>query len=226
MTLGSPYEDKVRTQALIPVREVLPETNYDYSAGATTAVSPTPGTRVGKDTEIRVTTNPDIDVRASTPDDQRCRLSTPLGSDPAPGRGTPNTLSDQGPLYEQYPSEGDPSGIFMRKTGDIVTDLAGGVETFLRWGWAKPETLVGWGYRHIAAKHGWDAADQAATQVALNLPPVEQVGTSTYVYDGPEYSGFAGAICKRRVIVQTGMAYAGKAKEIITSYGKIQPAGP
>lgn len=216
------YDEKLRARALVPVREVLPETEYDYSAGSATSVSPGSGTRVHKDSEVRVTTNPDTDLRESTPEDEeRCRLSTPLGSDPAPSRGRP-PLSDEGPLYEQYMTDDDPNGAFKRKTGDLVTDLGGGVDTFLRWGWTDGQGDPGFGYRHIAAKHGWAVADQLATRTALNLPPVEVIGTTTYVYDGPDYPGLAGAVCKRRVVVQTRPTYGTKAREIITSYGRLQ----
>jgi hypothetical protein len=97
------------------------------------------------------------------------------------------------------------------------------------WGWTEqvpaPKKWAGWGYRTIAAKHGWDTADQLATRQALNLPPVENPAT-TYIYAGPEYPGVAGAVCRRRVVVQTKLTDGTKASEIITSYGDFQGEAP
>jgi hypothetical protein len=116
--------------------------------------------------------------------------------------------------------------VFQRNTG------AGIAETRLRFGHTfigRKGTWAGWGWRHVAAKHSWTAADREATRVALLNPPVNSSG-GTFVYDGSEYPGRNGARCKRRVVVQTQRRQreidAGVGpKEIISSYGKNVEAG-
>lgn len=90
---------------------------------------------------------------------------------------------------------------------------------------------AGFGYRKIAARHGWTTADVAATQSALASAPVEVVpaGATTQerqVYSGPEYIAGPGAPpnshCRRTVVVETPKrASEPKARGIITSYGRF-----
>jgi hypothetical protein len=68
------------------------------------------------------------------------------------------------------------------------------------------------------AKHGWDAADITATQVALHFSPIAKGGRLEYT--GPEYSQ-NGVLCKRRVVVAPdALDDEPSAKEIVTSYGR------
>jgi hypothetical protein len=84
----------------------------------------------------------------------------------------------------------------------------------------------GWGWRHIAAKHGRSAADETATRAALTAPAstAEQTPTSMR-YLGPEYEQ-NGAVCQRVVVVEYGLQEGDPAdtpKGIITSYGQSIP---
>ncbi|MDX6549473.1 MAG: hypothetical protein QOJ31_157, partial [Gaiellales bacterium] len=228
---GDTYADckgNIEAKGLTVQRVDLDFDTADIDVPAERVVKTAPATQADAGSEVKVYVNPNSATMPSAQErDEACELTTPLGHDPAPSRGgdaapgTPTWIA----YFDNYPNDATPQ-TFKRKTGNLVTDLTGGVDTYLRWGWTKalpePKRWGDFGYRHIAAKHGWTVADQLATQVALNLPPIDVQGT-TYVYLGPEYPGpVAGAICKRRVVVQTRPDYQGKAKEILTSYGQLQ----
>ncbi len=140
--------------------------------------------------------------------DQRCELSTPGGHDPDPSRGV---ALDSSPLYETVQT-------FTRQTAD-----GGQSATALKYGWTLPASTrgwLGWGYRHIYAKHGWGPDDIAATQAALSTTPAPE-GTTRLEYTGPEYQQ-NGAVCVRRVVVSfaTERPTEPEPAEIITSYGR------
>jgi hypothetical protein len=82
----------------------------------------------------------------------------------------------------------------------------------------------GFGYRHIAAKHGWSPADEAATRdVLTNAQPVGQpgLGYDRWRFVGVPYpSPRDGRPCVRVVVVDYGIRPANTQPEgIITSYG-------
>jgi hypothetical protein len=85
--------------------------------------------------------------------------------------------------------------------------------------------LTGWGYRHIAAGHGWSLDDDAATREALidgRVRPSQNADASDgWVFIGPPYPGTGGVICRRDVIVDFGTK-AGEPgpKGIITSFAR------
>lgn len=95
--------------------------------------------------------------RFVTPD-HRCDL-TPIRAPVTPAP----------PPEERYPSNANPLPPFM---------AYGGRKGLLKWGFTKYVGLKngviwsGFGYQHIAAKHGWGAADVQVTQVAVGRQPV------------------------------------------------------
>lgn len=151
---------------------------------------------------------PDICNPSETDRDQerKCDLSTPDGTDPDPSVSTDRFAVDQYTVVTPF----------------TRTPLGGGsaVSTALKVGWTRSSGVSewkGWGWRHVAAKHGWDSADIVATQTALSTTPALDQGR--LIYSGPEYSQ-NGVICQRRVVVADDASPAEpSAKEIITSYG-------
>jgi hypothetical protein len=126
--------------------------------------------------------------------DHRCDLSPPayydLGGNSDPDPYTPK-ISTPFPTPER--PTGAPPSIFA--------------DPYLRWGKTSYQgtyldNFDGWGWRHIAAKHGWSAADITATAETLAAPErtVQQSETSMR-YIGPQYQQ-NGALCERRVVVQ------------------------
>jgi hypothetical protein len=147
-------------------------------------------------------------------EDHRCDLSRPAyknaGGSASPTPHTPN-------LPDPLPASGRPSG------------AAGAPDPYLRWGttsWGGTniDNWAGWGWRHIQAKHGWSAADEAATRTTLQAPVFTEEQTATSMrYYGPEYQQ-NGAICRRRVVVEYGVQTGdpdGTPKGIITSFAEV-----
>ncbi|HEX7300377.1 MAG TPA: hypothetical protein VF257_15370 [Solirubrobacteraceae bacterium] len=142
------------------------------------------------------------------PRDKRCEISTP-----APDS---DTTTDRWAVHTT----------FQRKTLD-----GNMVDTYLYWGVATAPSEKPWkgfGYRKIAAKHGWQQADATATAQALQRTPERNDldrgdhSLTRWQYTGPVYDPPAGGPgkCRRRVVVQTDVAGAEpQAREIITSYG-------
>jgi hypothetical protein len=143
-------------------------------------------------------------------DRQACDLEPGNGQDPAPATAdefavhTPMTRVENGNL----------------------------IETALRMGHLGPYTnppptatshwRTGWGYRHIKEKHGWGAAERAATEVALGLEPIPGLNSAERkIYVGPEYER-GGVNCRRWVVVAPTIDRQGDPApgEIVTSYGK------
>jgi hypothetical protein len=85
----------------------------------------------------------------------------------------------------------------------------------------------GWGYRHIAAKHGWTSAEVTATREALlsgTTTPDPIRGVDRWIYRGPEYLGRNGVRCQRVVVVDFGTTDREEAvgvgpASIVTSFG-------
>lgn len=139
--------------------------------------------------------------------EHRCDVSTPAYENPG-GNSVPDPYAQK--LPEPLPTNGRPSG------------AAGAPDPYLRWGSAEwggdfIDDWPGWGWRHIRAKHGWSAADEAATRMTLASPvgTIEESPTSMR-YVGPEYQQ-SGAICARTVVVEFGEATGPKG--VITSFG-------
>jgi hypothetical protein len=138
-------------------------------------------------------------------EEKKCDLSTPGAADPDPSVSVDQFVAAQ---YEVV------TPFTRRDTDGSIVDTA------LKVGWTRSSTVrewSGWGWRHVAAKHGWTAADIAATQTALLTTPIQDGGL---VYLGPEYQQ-NGVRCQRRVLVNpTARPAEPSAKEIITSYGE------
>jgi hypothetical protein len=139
--------------------------------------------------------------------ERKCDLSSPENGDPDPLVSTDQYAAAQ----------------YSTVTSFTRTPLGGGspINTALKVGWTGPSVKKewdGWGWRHVAAKHGWGPADAIATQAALLNAPTLINGRLQYV--GPEYSQ-NGVVCQRRVVVAAS-ALSGEpsSKEIMTSYGE------
>jgi hypothetical protein len=148
------------------------------------------------------------------PADKKCDLSTGMRQDPSPA-------ADRFAVHTPLTRRDD--------SGQVVPTALLYGHTYE----ARNGKWRGWGYRHIAAEHGWGPAEQAATEAALALPPLPEgpAGSDppyTWVYVGPEYEQ-AGTTCARRVVVASPQApdlsHEPRAKEILTSYGwdKLAP---
>jgi len=142
-----------------------------------------------------------------------CRLSAPTPD--------PNTTTSRWTAKQSFSR--------VDKTGTVTT-------VALLWGEAQlpipnDAKYRGFGYRKVAAVHGWTTADINATGTALASAPVQVVpaGRRTQgrqVYWGPEYSPGPGAPangrCRRTVVVETPKRVnEPKARGIITSYGRF-----
>ena len=139
--------------------------------------------------------------------ERKCDVSDPDGEDPDPLVSTDQYAAAQ---YATVTS-------FTR----IPLGGGGAIDTALKVGWTGPSVKKewdGWGWRHVAAKHGWGPADVTATQAALLNAPTLVNGRLQYV--GPEYSQ-NGVVCQRRVVVAaSALASEPSSKEIMTSYGE------
>jgi hypothetical protein len=138
--------------------------------------------------------------------ERKCEVSDPTGQDPDPSTPTDQFAAAQ----------------YATVTPFTRTDTNGqSVTTALKVGWTGPSIITewkGWGWRHVAAKHGWGPADIAATQAALLDTPT--LSNGRFQYTGPDYSQ-NGVICQRRVVVAAGpLPDETSSKEIITSYGE------
>lgn len=126
------------------------------------------------------------------------------GEDPGTGRGTREPGQGSG-SEEEYQARYElaPGSVFP--TGGVSTTSG---QVYLRWGFASPNLdnqiidWRGWGYRKIAAKHGWGAEDQTRTIEALQATGTHEGGPSDrWRYRGPPRSGRNGATCERLVVV-------------------------
>jgi|GEM_PF-5908190 len=147
--------------------------------------------------------DPNVCVQPDSGEDNRkCDLSTAAAADPA----TDVSID----LFS--PGQYTVVNGFDRRTsnGDLVS-------TALKIGWTKAPNWPGWGWWHIAARHGWTSDDVAATAAALLTVPVYDGG---WKYRGAEYER-NGAICQRVVLVGAEKVDPDEPspKEIITSYG-------
>ncbi len=201
--------------------------DWDFDPTTAVAVHPAPGTRVHTSDEISVESNPSY---GGSEEDHLCDRSTPLGSDPDPSRGT---------------EPGDPRQYDVFRPAELLAPLAPGFglpfashdskTAELRWGrakWVASKGWMGWGYRKIAAKHGWAPVDAAETQAAMSRPPAaEYEDPATHDVASREYRGLPyqqnGVTCERVVIVAYLRSPAEAAddppnpeKGIVTSYGE------
>jgi hypothetical protein len=174
---------------------------YEYELGVPGACDPV---------EPNVCNLPEESNRAK---EMRCDLgSGGEQQDPDASRG--NTTNDPA-LYvvhtplERRPVDGGPSDRTPTAMKKGWTEDVGGKRE-----WA------GWGWRHVAAKHGWSQADIDATAAALINEPEPQPNGRLY-YRGDEYTQ-NGARCKRLVVLaDTPRSGEPAAKEIITTFGEF-----
>jgi hypothetical protein len=152
---------------------------------------------------------------------ERCDLSEPV-DDWVSGSPTnpPSAFTLFTGQIPRYPSAANPA---------FLTPLAPlRPATVLRWGSTEdvgpPDLWDGFGYRHIAAKHGRSPADDAATRdVLMTMTPFPRAdrGADRWVFEGTPYAGRDGRPCVRVVVVDYGVAEGNsEAEGIITSYGE------
>jgi hypothetical protein len=123
------------------------------------------------------------------------------------------------PTFDNLGGNGSPGPFAVKEPmAFTVTDLPEGVESpspvYLRWGettWVgeareEPEFYDlwgGWGFRHIAAKHGWNALDRAETEEALLRVQVPEKRGDKYIYTALDSAPGVGEVeCERKVAVQ------------------------
>lgn len=100
----------------------------------------------------------------------------------------------------------------------------------MKWGSATPhatELWVGFGYRKIAAKHGWGPLDEASTRSVLGNPTTQPLQQDRkrfpqrWTFRGDRFRGLDGITdCERVVVVDYEVKTGDKeAQDFITSYG-------
>jgi len=177
---------------------------------------------------------------------EQCELTDALGADPAPERDEGDSTVTFKRRYESVPATALPPEAAWPVAGVEANGAPLGLKAHLRWGYTARLANVysdwgGWGYRHIAAKHGWTKLERDATVEALSRPPVavEHIDdrnggrvVDRHIYHGPVYSGRYGAECVRAVAVEFDyndvggdnrwsdeIANGTKSAGIITSFG-------
>jgi hypothetical protein len=212
------YEDCLDTLGLVEhERVVVPDrlAVLAQPARGVVSIDPAEGTTVDLEEHIEVAINPNSMPRAEELEDtEDCELSTPTfpveppANDPTPEEFSLITDSSL------VASEG-----FVSTYGS--TSMHWGATTFLGIFDGRPD-YDGWGYQHIAAKHGWSRADDTATRTALDgfsRPSKNPDALEAYVFYGPEYRQ-AGRTCVRVVVVEYEAAEGEpEPKGIITSFG-------
>lgn len=150
-------------------------------------------------------------------DHHRCDLSPPALQNPD-GNLEPEPFTEKIPT--PFVTTGRPPGFEEAP------------DPYLRWGeteWAGQyiDNWDGFGWRHIVAKHGWSADDEAATRLALQAPVSTTPSRSGVSwYEGATYQQ-NGAICQRLVLVDYNVDSAsGKPSGIRTSFGAFRGNGP
>jgi hypothetical protein len=89
------------------------------------------------------------------------------------------------------------------------------------------DNFGGWGFRHIAAKHGWSPLDRVETEEALATAEPRSTERGTYVYESLDSgSGKDGVNCTRRVIVDLAKKQGNPApRGIVTSFNIVGNPG-
>jgi hypothetical protein len=135
---------------------------------------------------------------------------TPAQGDPLPGEGAdPKNAANWNVIAGPLPvSDGPDTNLnqgytYRRADGD--------------WG--------GWGYRKIAAMHGWGPTDLFQTSQALiNPAATKDLGGGSKEFTGPTFS-LNGHLCVRRVVVRFSQSYPNRPpRGIINSYGRPAPS--
>jgi hypothetical protein len=209
---SAPGEDADAFTARLTDMGFSPEqttTTLDFAPGAVEGTSPEPGTKLhrGDEVKVAVRTDPNNDCEDHG-----------TNADPDDSRGwKPLTRA-------QFDDAPDPPQPFLDGQGN---------EVHLRWGatlqtsridksTGRPVLWDGWGFRHIAAKHGWNADDIAQTQAALLLLPTPAGWAGGKYYWGPPRR-VGSFVCVRKVVVDTNTftmpdGSGELAKGIVTSY--------
>jgi hypothetical protein len=149
------------------------------------------------------------------------------------------------PLFEN-PSGNSPGPFTKKEELEFtVTNRPEGVEptpVYLRWGktdWrpSRPEFLGtpylddwgGWGWRHIAAKHGWSSLDLEETELALTAgTPQATSKKGKFVYEVPDATSGKGEVtCARRVVVDFDIGETEEVEDpaprgIVTSFNVVK----
>jgi hypothetical protein len=84
----------------------------------------------------------------------------------------------------------------------------------------------GWGYRHIAAKHGWNTLDRFETELALARPqtPEPTQGGWEYTDTAGIAEGIEGVECERHVVIDDRPIFGTETpRGIVTSYNSVLP---
>ncbi len=165
--------------------------------------------------------NPDVRVAIKTKGKRACDR-TPWVTDPYT-LGVP--LSDYG---EWRLFEGDPNAAWRPVSAAFTVNHRAG-NTLMRSGSARPSTdaddeWFGYGYRKIAAKHGWGPVDDAETRKVLAAPVQayqEKNYRTRWTYKGQRFVGLGGRDCWRVVVADDNVPTGRSGPEgIITSCGK------
>jgi PASTA domain len=183
-------------------------TDLDFAPGTVYETSPPVGSRVHQGDEVKVR------VRTA-PRDSCADHGTNVDPDPSRGwKPLQRAQFDDAPTPPAPFEDGDGNSIPLRWGATLETSTIGTHGYPVGW--------KGWGYRKIEAKHGWNAADIAATEQALQQPPETARWSGGLVYLGlPRVIG--SDVCERLVVVDTNSFAMPDGTEhltkgIITSY--------
>ena len=185
------YADRLRELELEPLRRDATEITFDYHADGAIPDNAGDGRSCHRGHRRRgphATATPAL--RPLRPADEFVLADGHAAFDPFLGQ------------VARYPSPANPVFLTPPNLGNPSTTLRWGIITGYDADW------TGFGYRHIAAKHGWSLADDAATRDALNFSSgtPQSVGVNRRRFVGPQYpSPKDGRPCVRIVSVEYGM---------------------
>jgi hypothetical protein len=202
------YEQCLSHLGLSNSVSTLQQTDVEQPDGDVALVSPEEGTQVEPGSSVTIEPNP---TKPDMQTDQRCRPSdTPAAGYPSGDAPAFQDFSGPGFVGSPYP------GIDPRTTPPSNTSI------HLYWGYVPAGTEGGWGYRHIANRHGYGPTDEKQTMLALAGPFYYQDAPTTWVFDYPytvTMPDLSTVSCERRVVVQYQQFDSEPAaKGIITSY--------
>ncbi len=216
------YEDCLDTLGLTEhVRVTVPagKTLLTQPARGAVGVEPAESTSVtfSEVPQVTVKINADPSPPASEQENvEACDRSTPT---------FPVVAPENDPTPEVFDVITDPALV----ASSTFSSLRG--NTVLRWGRTRylgtdergDPDYDGWGYSHIAAKHGWSLEDDADTRVALRsvvFPSRNERTADGWDFFGPTYRQNS-LTCTREVAVDFGTTSGEPApRGIITSYGR------
>lgn len=221
-----PVPDNLEGQPKLPTEKQLKER---VEAELGTTGYPVINRFLNHETQPENFPDPRITKKKVDEEERRCDRGTPSFENPG-GNGSPEPFAKKEESAFTIASlpegVGSPSPVYLRWG---ATSWLPGTEEFSEtpyldlWG--------GWGYRHILAKHGWNALDREETELALSTPQVpKKEAADLYRYSAIDPTEGSGSVeCERRVLVafETGTNPKTEEKDpaprgVVTSFNAVK----